>query len=725
MKNICKKVWAQIKRFCHFITFDKTDAQLTKKQLVLQIVTKTLLFAAILSYFEFVLHYNTIGEFNWKFIYPIIFTIPLGLLCTLLTSFFRRGVNYFISGVLLVAAYLFMGAQLTYYKIFGSFISFSLIKMGGQAIKDFWPEAYNAVIVNSKALLVMALPLILMLLLLVFYIVMAVKGIKCKSNFNHRNWKVQLITFGALIPTYLVSLCTLYIGGTGHYTPYDAYFNSDTTTEFSLNTIGALTTMFLELVGTGKNANVGSHLYSSSSSSNESEPAPPIDTSIYTPDKYNMLDVDFDALNQQTDDKDLITLNNYFKSVIPTEKNDYTGMFKDYNLISICAESFSPYLIDPVVTPTLYKLANGGFVFNNFYNSYQSVTTNGEYTFCMGLFPDLTRNRTDGSFKASSNNLVPFCMGNMFSTEGVSAHGYHNYRGTYYSRRTSHPNMGYTMKFMEDGMEFTTTWPTSDLEMMQQSVDDYINEPRFHAYYMTFSGHYRYSFATNPMSKRNRELAEELVGDRGYSEPVEAYIACNLELEKALTYLMERLEQKGVLDKTVIVLTGDHYPYGLNYNQYNELAGHVVDTKFAKFESSFICYNSAMDPITIDTPCSTPDILPTLLNLFGFTYDSRMLAGSDVFSPNKEHVAVLSSQSFITDKVMFDSGSNQVIYLVDQNSLPAGYVEDNINLIKQKMTFSAAILNNDYYRFLFESLYGVSEEPESSEDTSADSTTSS
>lgn len=700
-KNYCKKAWEGIKKFCVFITYDKTEASFTKKQIVLQIVFKTLMFSLALSYYEFILHIQTIGEFSWKFIYPIIFTLPVGLLFTLLTSFFRKGVNYAISWILLVASYLFTAAQLTYYYIFGSFISFTLMKMGGQAIKNFWPETYNAVLVNYIPLLIMAVPLII-------YGLTAIKGVKVKFNFNHRNWKVQLITFGALIPTYLLSLCTLFIGGTGNYTPYDAYFNSETTTEFSLNTIGAYSTMVLELLSSGGGkSNIGAQLSSSTPSKPQTtETEPPIDTTIYTSDKYNMLDVDFEALNQMTDDKDIITLNNYFKTAIPTDKNAYTGFFKDYNLISICAESFSPLLIDPEITPTLYKLANGGFVFNNFYNSYQSVTTNGEYTFCMGLFPDLSRNKSDGSFKASSNNLLPFCLGNEFKSKGVNAFGYHNYRGTYYSRRTSHPNMGYAMKFMDDGMEFTDTWPSSDLEMMQQSVDDYINEPQFHAYYMTFSGHYRYSFSANPICKKNEELARELAGDRGYSEPVLAYIACNLELEKALTYLMERLETAGVLDKTVIVLTGDHYPYGLNFKQYNEFAGHVVDTKFAKFKNSFICYNSAMDPIVVDTPCATPDVLPTLLNLFGFQFDSRMMAGTDVLSTNKEHVAIFSTQSFVTNKVMFDSGSNSTTYLTDEHSVSADYVEDTINQIKQKMTFSSAILDNDYYRFLYEALYG-------------------
>ena len=41
---------------------------------------------------------------------------------------------------------------------------------------------------------------------------------------------------------------------------------------------------------------------------------------------------------------------------------------------------------------------------------------------------------------------------------------------------------------------------------------------------------------------------------------MKAYIACNLELEYALEYLMQRLEQAGVADKTCIVLTNATTP---------------------------------------------------------------------------------------------------------------------------------------------------------------------
>jgi len=81
----------------------------------------------------------------------------------------------------------------------------------------------------------------------------------------------------------------------------------------------------------------------------------------------------------------------------------------------------------------------------------------------------------------------------------------------------------------------------------------------------------------------------DLHGQTGI-EPVKAYIACNLELEYALEYLMQRLEEAGVADKTCIVLTNDHYPYGLTEDEYNELAGQTLDTTFEKYRNSFICY---------------------------------------------------------------------------------------------------------------------------------------
>ena len=258
--------------------------------------------------------------------------------------------------------------------------------------------------------------------------------------------------------------------------------------------------------------------------------------------------------------------------------------------------------------------------------------------------------------------------------------------------------MGYTFKAVDSGLNIQVDWPSSDLEMMEASVDDYIeSDGPFHAYYMTFSGHYQYTW-DNAMSAKNRDKVEDLP----YSDAVKAYIACNLELEYALEYLVNRLEEAGIADKTCIVLTNDHYPYGLTEEEYNELAGEELDTTYEKYRNSFICYVPGLrENITVDEYCSTADILPTLLNLFGVDYDSRLLTGTDVFS-NGIHMAVLSDQSFITEDFRFDA-STETLTITNENVSVSNSTLDMYRLyVDNKFKISTDILNSNYYAHVFD-----------------------
>jgi hypothetical protein len=182
---------------------------------------------------------------------------------------------------------------------------------------------------------------------------------------------------------------------------------------------------------------------------------------------------------------------------------------------------------------------------------------------------------------------------------------------------------------------------------------------------------------------------------------VKAYIACNLELEYALEYLVGQLEEKGILDKTCIVLTNDHYPYGLTEEEYDELAGEELDTAFEKYRNSFICYVPGLrENIVVEDYCSTADILPTLLNLFGVDYDSRLLAGTDVLSSGI-HMAVLSDQSFLTQDFRFDA-STEALTITGEGVTVDDDTLDNYRLyVENKFQMSTDILNSDYYAHVF------------------------
>ena len=628
-------------------------------------------------FFETLLHSFVFGSFNLRYLFAVGFSIPIAAIVSLLIGVLPKKAAFVtdvLFNIVLIFAY---GAQLVYYFVFGSLFSLAMTALGGDAVTSFWKETLMTMAENLLPLALLFIPLILLILL----------KKRAPRIFLSNDIRGRLLQLGIAAAVQAAVFGCLFIGGTGYFSDHYFYHSIDTTTDQAAERFGLLTAMRLEL--TVREADDENYYVEAV------EPTPEPEKPV----EYNVLDIDFDALNGKTEKEKLIALNNYMSTLTGTNKNDYTGMLSDYNLILICAESFDTGALDPDLTPTLYRMANEGLIFNNYYNTYPNTTTDGEYSLVQGLYPDVSRNKNASSFYSSRNSYLPFTLGNIFLEQrGIQSYGYHNFDATYYGRDKSHPNAGYEMKFARRGMSFTTSWPASDLEMMEQSVDDYIGMEQFHAYYMTFSGHYKYDTSLNPMAKRNWDAVKDL---EGYSNPVKAYLACNIELEKAMAYLMQRLEEQGIADKTAIVLAGDHFPYGLSDEEYAQLVGYELDD-FNKYKSSLLFWVGGLEEnIVVDEYCCNVDVLPTILNLWGFDYDSRMLPGTDVFSDG-EHVAVLIDKSFFTDKVWFNTNTGEIRYLVDESTLPEGYIDGIIQSIKTKFSVSADILNTAYWNHVFD-----------------------
>ncbi|MDD6408638.1 MAG: LTA synthase family protein [Oscillibacter sp.] len=642
-----------------------------------------LLFCLTGVYVELCLHLCVFRSLDRYAGYPVLFGLLGGALCTLVVSSLPKILRQ-ITGLLLVAAQVMLAEmQLVYHCIFGDFMPVSQIGMGGNVVVNFKSQLLYGIRQNLLKILLLLLPLVVVILCLALRRVQALR-------FRLR-WKQAMASFAVLLALLLTVTGLMYAGRNKTFSVYHTFTNVNTSTDSSYKKIGMLATTAQELRYMLFGGS-GSITITPSSLNISDVPR------TYSSNSYNVIEsIDFTALADSTDSDILKATDEYLTSVTPTRKNNYTGLLKDYNLITICAESFCPWFISEELTPTLYQLSHTGIIFENYYGTFQSVTTNGEYTMCMGLYPDMSRTKTDSSFNVAGTNYLPFCLGNALKDMGYQTWAYHDYIGDFYNRNITHANMGYTFKAADSGLDVKIDWPSSDLEMMEASVDDYINsgEP-FHAYYMTFSGHYQYNW-DNAMSAKNRDAVKDLP----YSEPVKAYIACNLELEYALEYLMQRLEEAGVADKTCIALTNDHYPYGLTEAEYNELAGQTLDTTFEKYRNSFICYVPGLsENIVVDEYCSTADILPTLLNLFGVDYDSRLLAGTDVLSSGL-HVAVLSDKSFLTKTFRYDAGTETVVP-ADENTTVSDELAEAYRLyVDSRFQLSGNILNSDYYAHVF------------------------
>lgn len=403
----------------------------------------------------------------------------------------------------------------------------------------------------------------------------------------------------------------------------------------------------------------------------------------------------------------------YVSTLTPSSQNAYTGSFAGKNLILICAEAFSGFLIDPELTPTLYRLSTNGINFNDYYQQSIAGTTGGEYQLLFGLIP------TSGgsSIKEITQNGTHTNIGALLNEQGYFGMAFHNSDYTYYDRHQTHTKLGYSGGYMGvgNGLEelISPVWPASDLELFQETLPMYIDKQPFNVYYMTVSGHSVYTFGNNAMSRENKDVVDAWCAKENlsYTEPVRAYIAANLELEKAVNYLVETLEEKGIADDTVICIAPDHFPYGLdsdaslgNMPYLSELYGYPVNTYEERDRSRAIIWCGALEdkePIIVDTPTSSVDILPTLCNLFGVEWDSRLYVGRDVLS-DALPLVFFGNYDWKTDLGHYSSTSN-IFTPTDENALiPEDYVKQISSMVRNRMTFSKSVLSCDYYTHVYD-----------------------
>ena len=427
---------------------------------------------------------------------------------------------------------------------------------------------------------------------------------------------------------------------------------------------------------------------------------------------YNMIEIDFEELIANERNSRVRAVHEYVASLEASRQNEFTGLFEGKNLVIFTAEAFTKQVVDPIMTPTLYRLVHNGFYFSDFYQpGWGGGTSGGEFSILTGLPPTSSAR----SIQIATRQNICYTMGNRLMNLGYFSASYHNGSHTYYNRHQTHTRLGYsTFITMGNGMQGHVSggWPASDLEMMEFSVPQYIDSRPFSVYYMTISGHARYSRGGNAMASKNWDAFPEQYSQM--SNPVRAYMACNLELEYALDYLVSSLEEAGIADDTVIVLATDHFPYGLEKSEawgndkdyLSELLGVSVRTPADRDLSALIIWSGALEnelsdyAVEISSPTSTLDILPTLLNLFGLEFDSRMFVGRDVFSDAMPLVFWLD-RCWKTDAGFFRASRTDFTPAVEDMEIPEDYISNMRAIVNNRISYVGSVLSLDYFNTIY------------------------
>jgi len=376
------------------------------------------------------------------------------------------------------------------------------------------------------------------------------------------------------------------------------------------------------------------------------------------------------------------------------EDNMYSDFYEGYNVITILAETFDTRFIDPVLTPNLYMMREDGLNFSDFYTPVfqQGATCNSEFMSLTGLSAITTNDWANNICDAYTENVFPYSMPAQLRDIGYDTYYFHSGYEWFYDRVNMMPNLGFeTVKFQEDLLDkypdFNDRMDTSMMLFMDEFVT--YDEP-FMINLLSYSMHGAYNQSEFMMHNDrvnkaypNEELPDEI---RNYMQKL-------VEFDLMLGMLIERLEDEGVLDNTLIAIYPDHNIYMMDEKVYQEYIGIDLDTK-ALNHTDYIIYNTNMSAYTVDQTGSTIDITPTLLNLVYSDADFSYFLGIDLLSGTDNVVlfpdlTITSGEYFLSLQDEVDSSNNTLKWLEEELERRITYLEI------QKL-----ILNSDYFALL-------------------------
>jgi len=615
-----------------------------------------------------VLTFSISNVFTIKTIYYSVFALISSIIFSFITKTFKKNIARKIAIGLVVFFSLYYFASYLFKSIFNTYFSIHLLGVSDQAIA-FMGTTISLVLKN--------LPILILFLIPVIVVFKLRKKISYKVNKKKLNIIVLLISLILFI--FMINI---------NKEVNELFYHVDNNA-MNMEKLGVNISTYLDIKRIFFKINEQIDLNSNVDGYEASDE----EIKEYG---YNIVDIDFDSLIENESDSKIKDMHEYISKNGATLKNEYTGKYKDKNLVVFMAESLNEIAISQEYTPTLYKLAHEGLEFTNFYTPINLSTLGGEFQNLTSLFANLSML---SQYFRKGTNYFPYGLGTVYQNIGYSVSAYHANSGTFQDRNKYLKSLGFE-KFIYNGNGLEEKmnckeWPQSDLDMVNVTMDDYINEEKFMTYYVSVSGHMPWSFSGNAMSKKNKDL----VSDSNYSEEAAAYIAANIELDRAVESLINKLEETGKLDDTVIAIVPDHYPYSMDIDTINELSTYERDTTFEVNHSTLILYNSLDEHEVIDKVSTQLDFIPTLYNLFGIEYDSRLFMGKDILSTS-EGLAYFTDRSWISDKGRYIASTNTFV-LNDGEEVDDTYV-DNINkIVSSRINMSKLIMENDYYRKVF------------------------
>lgn len=414
--------------------------------------------------------------------------------------------------------------------------------------------------------------------------------------------------------------------------------------------------------------------------------------------KREIDDTILDEIIKNETNTTLNNISNYIKNKDITDYNDHTGMFEGKNVIVIMMESTGDMIINKDLYPNFYKLYSEGISFRNNYSPRNSCATgNNEFSGMTGLYT-IQNNCTANMY---SNNKYFTSIFNIFKNAGYRATSMHDYTEQYYVRNIIHKNLGSEAYYNANDLNIKyyneyKEWASDEDFMnaaMNITLNDTSSDKPFMLWLTTVSAHQPYK-----ISSVEGDKYLSITEGTDYSMEVRRYMSKLKTFDNSLGILLDRLEEAGKLDDTVIVLYGDHYPYGLKNKDISSVLTYDLDD-YEVERTPMVIYNSTIKSEVVEKYSSYVNLTPTLANLFNLDYDPRYYMGTDVFSDDYLNIVAFADGSWKNSDVYYNASSGSVKYYSSNEYTTDELIRIN-NIVTNRMQISESIIRNNYFNYL-------------------------
>lgn len=416
------------------------------------------------------------------------------------------------------------------------------------------------------------------------------------------------------------------------------------------------------------------------------------------------------------------------------ERTENFGRSKGKNIVIMLAESFEwfSFLQDDFyrnqlnlsneelreLFPNLIKFYEQSVVMKNFYS--REKTDIAESLSILGSYPTGVYINYD-----YPENQMPYSLPNQmrYDSDGVFlANSFHNGFASFYNRDVVHKAFGFDQFmdcyalydlaetqfengesneiFMKDYLKLGER--NLDSEMLQTGKDIMFQvKGRFCTYITTITMHGVYYERAN-MKHWNDKLFAYLDMDEldDMERMVVYYMTTVMELDSAVGIMMKDLEEKGLLENTIVVVFGDHNAYYQGLSPYVKgLEGSTKREGYPRlYQVPFMLYDQNLEPQEISKFTCTADIVPTLLDLLGIDRYENLYYGKSVFSEEESLLYSRAYDVFLNDKIIFRTFDDILYQSKSLSKREREIIFDRASMLMDEVELVDSIYMLDYFK---------------------------